>query len=1000
MFLRNFKISDKLVISFVVTLLFFVFIGIVSYRQSNRLQNQTEMMYQHPLKTRRALQAIFQDVLNIRISLRNAMIATNNGERKKAEFDMDNYKTDFYKQVDALNQSFLGDKSTIQDMVDAFQQWHTASLTSLSLFNHENAAETIRQLNDGGEVARLRSVLLMRLNAIDQFATRKGQELHKNSIELNDRLNTQMILLIILALIVMVLIDYWLIKSIRTPVMELTTLASRYGGGDFSERSTIVTDNEMGVLAGTLNQLADTVQHNYDLRDMTQKLINSMVAVDNAHTFFREMLPVLAEITHSQVAAVYLLNEEKTKYVHYESVGLSAQSVHSEFSANDFEGEFGKVISSGRNQRIEKIPEDTKFVLKTVAGEFIPREIITIPVKAGNEIVAIISLAGVRRYPENVMHLVDNVHNIMSARIDGLLSARRLRRLYRQLEVQNSELEVQKVELDAQSGELREQNRELEIQKIQLDESNKLKTAFLSNMSHELRTPLNSVIALSGVLSRRLKNKIGSDETGYLEVIERNGKHLLMLINDILDISRIEAGREEVEVSAFDVKKTVEEISVLIQPQAEEKKILLERNYVKANVMLESDERKFKQILQNLIANAVKFTDKGTVSVTVSEADNYVEVEVTDTGIGIAQEHLVHIFDEFRQADSSTSRRFGGTGLGLAIARKYARMLGGDILVESVPGKGSRFSIKLPLKISGDVKTVPAETTNFQAYTSNVGENIQLPVNKTILLVDDSEPALIQMNDFLTESGFKTVLAHSGQEAIKIIETELPDAIILDLMMPVMDGFEVLRTIRNHESTAGIPVLILTAKHISREDLAELKRNNIHQLIQKGDVRKEDLLRAITGIFLVQSNSGNVVGNNSETKNEQSAKPLNAIKGKPKVLIVEDNPDNMTTVKAILGNEYIVYEAENGISGYQMAQKHVPNLILMDIALPEMDGIQSFKIIRQNRSTEHIPVIALTASAMTSERETILAHGFDAYVAKPIDVKQFKTVIRKILYGK
>jgi signal transduction histidine kinase/CheY-like chemotaxis protein len=560
----------------------------------------------------------------------------------------------------------------------------------------------------------------------------------------------------------------------------------------------------------------------------------------------------------------------------------------------------------------------------------------------------------------------------------------------KQLAQQNSELEAQKSELSSQSAELTEQNTELELQKQQLNQAHQLKSTFLSNMSHELRTPLNSVIALSGVLNRKLKNQIPEDEYSYLEVIERNGKHLLALINDILDISRIEAGREEIEITKFSACQLVDDVAGMIKPQADQKNIRLLNATGDCEIRITSDADKCRHILQNLIGNAVKFTDEGQVRIVVSKIGTNINIVVSDTGIGISEANQIHIFDEFRQADGSTSRRFGGTGLGLAIAKKYANLLGGTITVKSSSGKGSEFTLSLPLQYDLENKITHTQTHHdfklenkrIQAKFTSGGSG------KTILLVEDSEPAIVQLKDILGESGYQILVANNGAEALKIIQTTIPDAMILDLMMPGIDGFEVLETIRNAEPTAAIPVLVLTAKQITKDDLRFLKRNNVHQLIQKGDVNREDLLKAVAGMVV--------------SPIEELPKPerkIQEFEGKPIVLVVEDNADNMLTVRAILDESCILLEAVNGVESVAMAKKHRPNLILMDIALPEMDGIEAFKMIRNDPILQHIPVVALTASAMTTDRESILAYGFDAYIAKPIDEQILFKTINEALYG-
>jgi len=392
--------------------------------------------------------------------------------------------------------------------------------------------------------------------------------------------------------------------------------------------------------------------------------------------------------------------------------------------------------------------------------------------------------------------------------------------------------------------------------------------------------------------------------------------------------------------------------------------------------------------LQNLIGNAVKFTDSGSVIVSATKTENGISLSVSDTGIGIDKSNLPHIFDEFRQADGSTSRRFGGSGLGLAIAKKYANLLGGTITVDSNLGKGSLFTLLLPLRYAAENKIAEQSLPNKFKQQSTPNKFISVPKVKTILLVEDSDPAIIQMKDILHESGYTILAAHNGNEALEIIEKTIPDAMILDLMMPGMDGFEVLKTLREAEHTASIPVLILTAKHITKEDLSVLKRNNVHQLIQKGDVNRNELLHAVYEMVTPKT-----------PKPENLQRQNLTIEGKPLVLVVEDNPDNMITVKALLADNYTVLEAINGNEGVAMAKKHKPDFVLMDIALPEIDGIEAFKAIRNDAQLLHIPIIALTASAMTSDREIILAYGFDAYIAKPIDDKIFFSTINTVLYG-
>ena len=345
------------------------------------------------------------------------------------------------------------------------------------------------------------------------------------------------------------------------------------------------------------------------------------------------------------------------------------------FSVAAREGELGAALASGKIQRIAKIPSETGFTFAAVSGDFRPREILTIPLSSGGKTPAMVSLASLHEYSPAALLLGERVQGALTAWINGMLANRRVQALNDQLTAQNRELAAQKRELLAQADALGEQNVELAEQKRQVDQASRLKSTFLSNMSHELRTPLNSVIALSGVLGRRLQQAIPEEEYGYLEVIERNGKHLLALINDVLDLSRIEAGKDEPTIERFDIKALAAEVVATLEPQAREKQIALVSSVGADLPLVVSDRTKCRHILQNLIANAVKFTEAGRVELSATATKTSLRIAVVDTGIGIAQSQLEQIFDEFRQADESTARKHGGTGLGLAIAKGLATLL-------------------------------------------------------------------------------------------------------------------------------------------------------------------------------------------------------------------------------------------------------------------------------------------------------------------------------------
>ena len=983
------EIRKQLLIGFTILQLFVVILGSVSYWQAKQISEQTEILYNHPYQVRRAISNVRSDILNIHLAMSQLVLSEKKQQLLEALQLMETSHASVLRQFDVIDKLYMGPSTDRDEVYKAYFVWKTEMdyTSKLGLAGETEKAKNF--IISQSAISANRLNLMDKIRKMDDFALAKGDALYNNSINLREALTRQLILLVAAILLFSLLINYTLIRSIRNPVRELTGAANRFHEGDVNARSAYESENEFGLLSSSFNALAESIQVKNDLDEKTASLAALMLSEYDVKKFFRATLHALGSYTGSQMVAIYLLSEDKISYEHFESIGVG-ENARQSFEAGSFDGEFGAAIASRQVQHIREVPEDTRFVFQTVTGRFIPREILTIPILADNEVIAIISMASISRYNEQSLRLIDKIFVTLCARVEGILSYHQIKAFLEKLESQNQELESQKDELFIQSAKLTEQNTELEMQKNQLNEANRLKTAFLSNMSHELRTPLNSVIALSGVLGRRLLRLIPEEEYGYLEVIERNGRQLLQLINNILDISRIEAGREEFEISDFNIGNLVSDLIEMIRPQAIQKKIELTFTGISSGLTLTSDPEKCRHILQNLIGNAIKFTETGSVNISFLQPDHSLEIIVTDTGIGISEDQLAHIFDEFRQADSSTSRRFGGTGLGLSIARKYALLLGGEIRVSSSPGKGSVFSLVLPRKYNGQVAENNAASFAGPGPWSGpkTGDSQPETDGKTILLVEDSEPAIIQLKDFLQVSGFSIRVARDGAEALEIIAGCIPDAMVLDLMMPGIDGFAVLKTIREEVRTAHIPVLILTAKHISREELSFLKRNNVHQLIQKGEINQADLLNAITAMVF------------PGPKGSPVAKPEPVYAEKPLVLVVEDHPDNMITVKALLSDEYRMLEATDGIAAIAMAGKFLPDLILMDIALPGMDGIRAFKSIRSNGRLQHIPVIALTASAFGAERETILSHGFEGYITKPIDEKLFFKSISEVLYGK
>lgn len=984
--LNDLSIGTLLKAGFGIILLCMILLGANAWLDVGEMWDATEGLHNHPIQVRRAIVAVNLNVSAIQINRNALFLADNKAEWEQLRQRIDWHEAEALRNLNTVYQKYLGPKEDVVGLEKSLLQWKPLRNETLHLLQQGHVTDAKQRIKSSGVEGQHLEKMTAGIERISDFAIKRSDAFYRQAYAQKKEMNSEMLLLFGVILLLSGGVVIVLLKGIRTPIKEITSVAEAYRLGDLTVRSMSVSKNELGTLSASFNHLAETVQAEIKINESTARISEMLLWEEHLHDFCRQLLKSLLEHTGSQMGAVYLLNEEKSEFLHCASIGLH-EGGRASFSALEHDGEFGAALAAKSIQHITDIPSDTPFTFITVSGEFRPREILTIPVLDGKDVIALISLASVKEYSAISLRVVEDTLRVITARMISVLALRQIRAFSEQLDLQNRELREQKTELSAQADELSEQNIELALQKKQLDEANRLKSSFLSNMSHELRTPLNSVIALSGVLGRRLRNAIPAEEYGYIDVIERNGKHLLMLINDILDLSRIESGREELSLCSFSLRDLVSDILETLTPQSDEKGLLIQNRIAQDLPSMISDPAKCRHILQNVIGNAVKFTDSGTVDISATLSNAMLEITVADTGIGIAADRIHLIFDEFRQADESMSKKYGGTGLGLAIAKKYTAFLQGTITVSSTLGEGSVFTIRLPLSIANAGTTLGEYTASCSPVAHGISTDGS---GKTILLVEDSEPAIIQIKDILLAQGYRVLVARNGREALEQISETIPDGMILDLMMPEVDGFEVLKTIRNETMTSHLPVLILTAKQITREDLSFLKVNHIHQLIQKGDVGKAELLAIVAKMVSPAC---------AKPRMDKPPARRTAPSQKPVILIVEDNADNMLTVKALLGEHYTIVEAVDGESAVQKAQSCLPDLIVMDISLPGMNGYQAFDAIRNDVALKGTPIVAMTANVMKGNRENLLNYGFDGYISKPIDEQLMLRTIEERLDG-
>ena len=777
-------------------------------------------------------------------------------------------------------------------------------------------------------------------------------------------------------------------RTISRPILDISNTVRRMAGGDMEARCSIAGSDEIAALGASFNEMTDALASQRTILRSGAEISETMAAVGDVVAFASDLLMKLLDVTDSQLGAFYMRSEDGRIFEPVKSVGLAVDAAPV-FIADEHEGELGKALATKRTTFIRDIPEDTAFAFKTTAGTVLPGEIVTIPFVVEGKVAAVVSLATLTAYSFSHCTILAQAQIGMNIALANMLSEAKTARLAEELRAGNEELAEVNEELRTSAEELEQQARELQLQQRQVEEANRLKSEFLSNISHELRTPLNSILSLSQLMLSRGIGKNVDEEAEFLGVIERNGRQLLTLINDVLDLSRIEAGRADVFPADVNPASVAEMALSTVRPLIDEKQLALKVNVGDDLPTMYTDENKVRQILLNLLSNAVKFTDTGEISVAVGLDGDRVSFAVSDSGVGISAEDRKHIFDEFRQVDGSTTRKYGGTGLGLAICLRLARLLGGDIEVSSEPGEGSTFTLKLPARLPEGLDSTPRAALTGPIVQRSVPSPGKAP---RVLVVEDNEVAAMQISTVLTESGYEVIVANDGAEALDVIAGSIPDGIVLDLMMPNIDGFAVLEDIRSTPETAHLPVLVLTAKDLTAEDRARLTHNNIQQIIRKGSVDRDELIAEVDRLL-----GRGAPSEAAEKATETEPVDLPDLSGKT-ILVVEDDPDNLLAVTAMLAETGAeIGTASDGQAALDQTRQTRPDLVLLDIQLPILSGMDVAMRIKADDELKSIPVIALTARVMKGEREQILASGCDDYVSKPINPAELGRVLQKWL---
>lgn len=562
----------------------------------------------------------------------------------------------------------------------------------------------------------------------------------------------------------------------------------------------------------------------------------------------------------------------------------------------------------------------------------------------------------------------------------------------------------------------------LESKAKHLAEASRYKSEFLANMSHELRTPLNSLLVLSELLFENDEGNLTDRQIEFAKTIHACGSELLALINDILDLAKIESGKMVVDIKQIDLEDLKQDLERNFCELAKFRKLdfrIVTNEKVVGSIR--TDERRLKQVLKNLLSNALKFTETGNVTLLIDQAstsfdrndasgteESIISFVVSDTGIGIAKDKQRMIFEPFEQVDGSTSRKYGGTGLGLAISREIATLLGGTLAVESDVGKGSKFTLNLPADYATHPDTAcdplsDTETAEKRKHWSFEGTDTR-PSSHECAVADDrcsihegDQLLLIIVLDpefragaryLAQERGFKILIAGSCEDGVALAERYLPQAITLDLKLADGQGWTTLELLRGGQKTRQIPVQLVSinGNFSQGTDPHGPAGDSLEQLLGE------------TSMFLdrILKNSPPDVTNLQKKKIARLPEQVFANRT---VLVIDDDPKGVFAIKSLLAKHFItVLHAENGRDGLDLLYRNpATDCIVMDVMMPKLDGYDTMRELRKHPQYGRLPIIAVTANAMPGDRVKCLEAGASAYIAKPVDSKQLLSLLRQCL---
>ncbi|MCD0487373.1 response regulator [Pedobacter sp. MC2016-14] len=800
-------------------------------------------------------------------------------------------------------------------------------------------------------------------------------------------------------------------------IIVIKDIASQISDGNYQVRLDEVQKDGLGSLSGYLNAMAESLQFSFGLL-ADKEWLQSGIASLNDKMVGEKSVPELANAvienivahTNSQVAALYLL-EERT-------LGLTASYALMRDKQRSFiglgDGLAGQAAKSGKQMLLTDIPDD-ELSISYVLGNLKPRNIVAVPIFRDNYVIGVMEFGALLPYTKLQLDFFSSVSSNIGIAIHTAQNRKKLQEFLEETQAQAEELQAQHTELEGLNAELEAQTqkiqtseeelrvqqeellqsnqeleerstlleeknqlileRNLDIQQKaeQLEQSTKYKSEFLANMSHELRTPLNSILLLSKLMSDN--KELDKEYIEYAEVIQSSGQGLLGLIDEILDLSKIEAGKMKLEFADVSLTEVATDMRSMFNPMAKSKNLELLIDLEEGLTSINTDKMRVEQVLKNLLSNALKFTTVGKITLTISKDESIKSVlfKVTDTGIGIPADKQGLIFEAFQQADGSTRRKFGGTGLGLSISRELAKLLGGEIELTSKENVGSEFTFSVPFDRAAvaakmqDVLEVLAPAANevlpviAERFTvDRIPQEIEddrdtiQPGDKIILIVEDDTAFAKTLLTFTRNRSYKGIVAVRGDSGIELANHYKPLAILLDIQLPVKDGWQVMEELKSNPATRHIPVHIMSSLEVKKESLLKGAVDFINKPVA---------LEHMQQIF-------------SKLEHALSRHPK-------KVLIVEENRQHAEALSYFLSNYNIQTEVADNVSQSVGAlKKKEVDIVILDMGIPDKGAYDTLEVIKKTEGLENLPIIIFTGKNLSKGEENRIKQYADSIVVK------------------